>query len=115
MNGRPRVEIDQDQFESLCRLNPTLKDAAAFFKCSEDTIERRAKDFGYQGFADARAENMVHTRLDLIRKAVSMGKSGNVPMLIFSLKNLCGWKDKQDVEVSSGTIQINIDKQDSEL
>ena len=94
--ARPRLEIDQEQLEAFCRMNPTLKDAAAFFKCSEDTIERRCKDFGYESFADARQQNMVHTRLKLIRKAISMADAGNVPMLIFSLKNLCGWVDKME-------------------
>lgn len=92
--ARPRIEIDQEQLEALCRMNPTLKDAAAFFKCSEDTIERRCKEFGYNDFADARQQNMVHTRLKLIRKALSMADSGNTAMMIFALKNLCGWSDK---------------------
>jgi hypothetical protein len=97
--GRPKLEIDQEQYEALCRLNPTLKDMAAFFKCSEDTIENKAKEFGYATFSDARQQNMVHTRLNLIRTAVSQASSGNVPMLIFSLKNLCGWADKQDTSI----------------
>jgi hypothetical protein len=40
--GRSRMEIDETQLEALCRMNPTLKDTSAFFKCSEDTIERDA-------------------------------------------------------------------------
>lgn len=92
--GRNRIEIDQDQLEAFCRMNPTLKDTAAFFKVSEDTIERRCKEFGYLDFADARQQNMVHTRLKLIRKALSMADSGNTAMMIFALKNLCGWSDK---------------------
>jgi len=97
--ARPRKEIDQNQLESLCRLNPTLKDVAAFFQCSEDTVERRCAEYGYKDFADARQQNMVHTRLGVIRKAVEMANNGNVPMLIFTLKNLCGWADKQESTV----------------
>ena len=92
--ARPRLEIDQEQLEALCRMNPTLKDTASFFKCSEDTIERRCKEFGYIDFADARQQNMVHTRLKVIRKALSMVEAGNTAMVIFALKNLCGWSDK---------------------
>ncbi len=91
---RPRKEIDREQFEAFCRLNPTLKDAAAFFKVSEDTIDRRCKEWDYEGFADAKQQNMVHTRLKLIRKAVSKAENGDNVMLIFCLKNLCGWQDK---------------------
>jgi hypothetical protein len=114
--ARPRIELNQGQFEALLRMNPTLKDTAAFFRCSEDTIERRAKEFGYLDFADARQQNMVHTRLTLIRKAITMGESGNVPMLIFSLKNLCGWVEKvESTNENLSKIQINIDQSDNEL
>jgi hypothetical protein len=77
-------------------MNPTLKDASAFFKCSEDTIERRCKEFGYNDFADARQQNMVHTRLKLIRGALAMAEKGNPALMIFCLKNLCGWADKME-------------------
>ena len=106
--SRPRLEIDQNELESLCRLNPTLKDCAAFFKCSEDTIENRAKEFGYESFSDLRDKNMVHTRLMLIRTAVRKAEKGDNIMLIFSLKNLCGWKDKPtEVEDISLNVTIN--------
>lgn len=98
--GRPTINVDREQLEALCRMNPTLKDAAAFFKCSEDTIERNCKRFGYDDFADCRQKNMVHTRLKLIRKALEMADKGNTAMVIFALKNLCGWVDKVEQSVS---------------
>ncbi len=97
--GRPTIKIDQGQLESLCRMNPTLADTAAFFKCSPDTIERVCKSFGYKDFADARQQNMVHTRLKLIRNALAMADKGNTAMIIFCLKNLCGWADKVETAV----------------
>ena len=100
--ARPRKELDREQFEALCRLNPTLKDCAAFFQVSEDTIERRCKEWEYSGFADARDKNMVHTRLTLIRTAVKKAEKGDNTMLIFSLKNLCGWKDKHETSTPDG-------------
>ena len=118
--SRPRLEIEQAQLEAFCRMHPSLKDAAAFFKCSEDTIENRCKEFGYTGFSDCREQNMVHTRLKIVQKAISMAEAGNVPMLIFSLKNLCGWVDKfenkHDItdDMKKG-IQLLISKDESEL
>ena len=99
--GRPRVELEQHQLEALCRLNPTLKDCAAYFRCSQDTIERRSKEFGYETFAYLRDKNMVHTRLSLIRTAVKQAENGNTAMLIFSLKNLCKWADKNEDTIST--------------
>lgn len=114
--ARPRIEIDQDQLEALCRMNPTLKDASAFFKVSEDTIERRCKEFGYADFADCRQQNMVHTRLKLIRKALEMAEvKGNTAMMIFCLKNLCGWVDKVENTVTTKDLKIEISKEENEL
>lgn len=95
--SRPQKEFSQQQFEALLRLNPTLKDTAAFFQVSEPTLLRRAKEWGYDSFEDARDQNMVHTKLDLIREAVRRSKSSDT-MLIFSLKNLCQWRDKHEVD-----------------
>ena len=110
---RPKKEMDQKQFEALLRLNPTLKDTAAFFKVSEDTIYRRAQEWGYESFADAKHKNMVHTRLDLVREAVKQAtKKGNNTMLIFCLKNLCGWSDSgSKVEELEQKINIILDGQ----
>jgi DNA-binding transcriptional MocR family regulator len=112
--ARPRIEIDQKEFEAFCRMNPTLKDCAAFFKVSEDTIERRCKEWDYEGFADSRQQNMVHTRLRLIRTALKQAENGNTAMLIFCLKNLCGWTDKNETKETS-SIEIKIDKDDADL
>jgi hypothetical protein len=89
-----KIEIDETQLKGLCRLKPRIQDVAAFFGCSHDTIERRVKELGAESFASFRDQNMVHTRFDLIRKAISKAMSGDNTMLIFCLKNLCGWADK---------------------
>lgn len=103
--ARPPIEIDPKQLEALMRLMPTAKDCAAFFKCSVDTIERRIQEFTTDAenpeglsFADFREQNMVHTRMKLVRTALKEAEEGNNVMLIFCLKNLCGWKDKQPGE-----------------
>ncbi len=102
--ARPKKEIPEAQLRALLRMNPTLKDAAAFFECSEDTIEERCKEYGNgASFPEFRDQNMVHTRLSLIRNALKMAENGNPAMMIFCLKNLCGWKDKQEVSTDSDT------------
>lgn len=92
------IEIDMEELSALCRLKPTLKDCAAFFKCSEDTIERRIKEATGKTFAEFREQNMVFTRYDLVRRAIQKASSGDNTMLIFCLKNLCGWADKPAIE-----------------
>lgn len=92
--GRRPKKIDIEQLRAFMRLKPTITDTAHFFQCSEDTISNRIKRYTGLTFSVFRDQNMVHTRFALVRKAIQMGESGNVPMLIFTLKNLCGWADK---------------------
>jgi len=106
-SGRPPKEIKHEQLKAIMRLNPTLKDTAAFFECSEDTITRLIKnEFGDLNFAEFREQNMVHTRMTLIRNALKMAEKGQPAMMIFCLKNLCGWKDKWETDLPDETKNI---------
>jgi hypothetical protein len=87
-----------DKLAVLMRFKPTQADAAAFFKCSEDTIDRRIRDETGLSYAEFREQNMVHTRMNLVQTAIRKAEKGDNVMLIFCLKNLCGWRDKQPGE-----------------
>ena len=52
--GRPEIEIDMEQLAIFCRLKPTLSDCADFFKCSEDTIEKRIREATVKTFTEFR-------------------------------------------------------------
>lgn len=105
--GRPKIEIDINQYKALMRLNPTLADTAAFFECSTDTIINwLEKNFGTRDFSAIRQQNMVHTRLTMIRTAVRLAEAGNTAVLIFCLKNLCGWTDKVDEKQVQQVIKL---------
>lgn len=97
--ARPKKDIPEKELRALLRMNPTLKDVCAFFECSEDTIEQRCWEYGEVDFKEFRQQNMVHTRLSIIRKAIEKATKGDNTMLIFCLKNLCGWKDRYEAEV----------------
>lgn len=113
MPAYPIIDIDTEKISALMRLKPTLADTAAFFKCAERTIERFIRDNFNLTFVEFRDQNMVHTRLDLVREAIRQAKSGNTAMLIFCLKNVCQWADKVDVGTSDNMVfnlKYNIDK-----
>jgi hypothetical protein len=115
--ARPRIEIDENQLKGLCRLKPTKSDVAAFFGCSEDTIENRVKELGYASFSVFRDQNMVHTRFSIIRKAIQKAEGGDNTMLIFCLKNLCGWADKieqQVADLTAPSVIINLRDREGE-
>lgn len=84
--------IDMDQLEKLMRFRPTREDCAAFFKCSPQTIDKAVEATGL-GYKEFRDRNMVHVRFGLIQKAQDLALKGDRTMLIFCLKNLCGWND----------------------
>lgn len=99
--GRPKKEINLEQLKALMRLKPTQKDTAAFFECCEDTIDNVIKKHFKCTFSEFRDQNMVHTRFSLIRKAIQKAEGGDNCMLIFCLKNLCGWVDKFETKQES--------------
>lgn len=112
--ARPAKEIDLPKLKALMRLKPSLEDTAAFFECSERTIERVIRAEFKLSFVDFRQQNMVHTRLNIVRKAISKAEAGDNTMLIFCLKNLCGWRDRQPDEVEKVVVNqpVRIEKMD---
>lgn len=93
--GRPLIELPQDQFESLCKLIPTLPEAAGFFKVSEDTIERWCVRTYGVNFAEVLKRFSAETRVSLRRKQLSKAlEDGDRTLLIWLGKQLLGQKEK---------------------
>jgi hypothetical protein len=104
--GRPKTIIEESQLRGVLKLYMDLEGAAAFFKCSPDTIERWTKKNFKKTFADFRRECMVETRLALRQEAITLamgrpeskdGKKKEVPpdkeMVKFCLKYMDDFND----------------------
>ncbi len=89
--GRPAADIDLKKLKGLMRLRPSLEDTAAFFECSDRTIERFIQKEFEQTFVEFRDTHMVHTKMRLIKKAIDKAEAGDNVMLKFCLENLCNW------------------------
>ena len=96
-----RGDIDFKQLDGILQFKPSLKTVADYFGCSEDTIDRRIKEKHNKTFAEYRDIKMSGVKIKLQQKAIAMGLGGNVTMLIFCLKNLCEWSDKQDTTIKT--------------
>lgn len=90
--GRPKIEIDKEQFENLCYLQCTLSEIASWFKCSPDTIERWAKRTYSVNFAEAYKTYADGGKISLRRWQFRMAEK-NVAMAIWLGKQMLGQRD----------------------
>jgi hypothetical protein len=120
--GAPKIEIDMNSLGAFMRFKPSEEDCAAYFKCSTDTIVRRIKEHtksaeypNGMSFAQFRAQNMVHTRYNLIRTAIKKAESGDNDMLKYCLTNLSEWVTKKPEETDKNIFNIVSKLSDREL
>ena len=101
--GRPRKEIDQRQFEEMCRIHCTLDEIAAICGCDSKTIETWCKRT-YDGlnFSDVYKRFSSVGNKSLRRWQYEMAQS-SVPMAIFLGKNWLGQTDK--VETTQNDVE----------
>ena len=106
---KAHVKWDDEKVRLLdkyCQLKPTLLDVTELLNVSSDTIERYCRKHGMT-FAEYRNKKMAKTRMTLTQKALEMALNGNATMMIFSLKNLCGWADMPDTAPEDTTLEFS--------
>lgn len=96
--GRPKIEINWDEFDKLCHIQCTLEEIASWFKCSIDTIERRCKQEHNMLFADYFKKKSAGGKISLRRAQFKVANAGNPALLIFLGKQYLGQSDKQQLE-----------------
>ena len=93
-----KVEVDFKTLDALLTAKVTLEFCADYLKCSQTAIRRRIHELHGKTFSEYNALKIQYTGMKLQQKAISMALGGHATLLIFCLKNLAGWTDKQDVE-----------------
>lgn len=83
---------------NICRMKPTLVDCAEILEVHHSTIEKWINRNHKESFSEYRNKRMAHTRFMVIRNILKACENGNITMLIFAAKNLCGWLDKPIAE-----------------
>ena len=94
--GRPKIEIKWNEIEKLCQMLCTLVEIAGWFRCSEDTIERRCKEEKKCTFADFYKRYSSGGKISIRRAQYKAAMNGNVAMLIWLGKQHLGQRDKFD-------------------
>ena len=92
--GTEELPFNWERLDAILQFNSSCRLCAELMGVSEDTIQRRIKDKTGQTFKEYKDEKMGAIKLQLQQKAFKMALDGNVVMLIFTLKNACGWADK---------------------
>jgi hypothetical protein len=110
-----KKELEYKALNALLQFKVTKKFCADYLNISEDTIERRLRDDHNMTFKEYHEFKMGRTAVGLQQKAIDMAMKGHPTMLIFALKNVAGWSDKIEQNVTSGSISIKIDKDDNNL
>jgi len=115
MSEKPQKEYDTqrtpfswDKLDGILARPATLVICAEILGVHENTIKLHIKDRFGETFTEYSNRKMSITKFKLMDKALKMAESGNVPMLIFSLKNLCGWSDKIESKLDIDTTKIEI-------
>ena len=70
--GRPRIEIDKQDFIKYCRIQCTLEEIAYLLNCSEDTVERWCKRTFKLGFAESYKKHSAYGKMALRRAQYQM-------------------------------------------
>ena len=103
LGGRPRKEIDFEQFEKLCSIECTKEEVCAYFDIDDKTLEARLKEQYQAGFSEVYRSKKKRGRISLRRKQYEVALSGNPSMLIWLGKNYLSQTDKikEDTTVKS--------------
>lgn len=92
--GRPRLEFDLKLVETMGSIKASFEMMASVFGTDTMTISNRmAND---DDFSSAYHKGLTNTRSRLIGRLIQGADEGNPVCLIFALKNLCGYADKQE-------------------
>ena len=91
--GRPKIDIDIDQFEKLCNIQCTKEEIAGWFNCSEDTIENFCKKNYKETFSAVFKRHSGKGKVSLRRNQFKLSET-NVTMAIFLGKQYLGQSDK---------------------
>jgi len=108
-----KVKINWDQLDALLQFKVSLKFCAEYMGVSRDAIIRRIRENFDMTFAEYHALKMERTATKLQQKAIELALGGNNTMLIFCLKNLAGWSDKQEQVHKGENVSITFNKDES--
>ena len=99
--GRPKIELNWKQVDSMLAYQCTLEEVAAFLDVSQDTVERRTKEEKGITFAEYSKVKRQIGLISLRRTGFEMAKK-HPAVWIFHAKNKLGMTDQLEVSGNGG-------------
>lgn len=90
--GRPRKEIDKEEFEKLLALHCTLSECCAFFDCDDKTLNKWCREQYGSTYSEVFRIKSGLGKISLRRAQFRLAER-NAAMAIFLGKNLLGQSD----------------------
>lgn len=92
MAGRPRKQINQEEFEKLCALQCTKEEICGWFDVTDKTLEKWCNETYEEHFSDVFSKKRVAGKISLRRAQFQLAQK-NASMAIFLGKNYLGQSD----------------------
>lgn len=102
--GRPKKNIDEKQFESLCGLQCTLEEICGWFGVCSDTLESWCKRTYKMNFSEVFKQKRGVGKISLRRSQWRLAEK-NANMAIWLGKQYLGQKDQVETTIAEGTVQ----------
>ena len=107
--GRPRKEIDSNEFEKLCALQCTEAEICSWFDVTDKTLARWcAETYEGRSFSEVFEAKRGTGKIALRRSMMQLASKSAV-MAIFLAKNWLGMSDNVEVKADTTLMQTLID------
>ena len=110
-----KAPFSWDKLDGLLAYKSSLVVCSDILDCPESTIQNHIRKRYNLSFSEYSDRKLSKTKVKLVQRAIESALSGNTTLMIFCLKNLCGWSDNNEDQAKNTNIEITIEKRDSEL
>lgn len=107
--GRPKIQIDKRQFETMCAILCTEVEICNVLNISEDTLNRWCKSEYSMTFAEIYKKLSANGKASLRRMQFKLAEK-SAAMAIFLGKNYLGQTDKDETDTITEPVKIVIQR-----
>lgn len=98
--GRPKKEIDREEFEKLCGIMCTEEEICCWFDVTDKTLTRWCKETYGESFSEVYAKKREKGKISLRRSQFRLAEK-NATMAIFLGKNYLGQRDVLEQNITT--------------